>query len=126
MRKLTTAKACEFTVIVSVVLSFQIWWFICNQKCFDFYWGLLAMTWAPVVASYLLSIFLLIKKLSSLERILSYVIAGLLCQVVIALMSDVESKIYFHSFYIYLFLPAQLVLVVIADFLLRKFFSSQK
>ncbi len=126
MRKLTTAKACEFTVIVSVVLSFQIWWFICNQKCFDFYWGLLAMTWAPVVASYLLSIFLFIKKLSSLERILSYVIAGLLCQVVIALMSDVESKIYFHSFYIYLFLPAQLVLVVIADFLLRKFFSSQK
>ncbi len=126
MRKLTTAKACEFTVIVSVVLSFQIWWFICNQKCFDFYWGLLAMTWAPVVTSYLLSIFLLIKKLSSLERILSYVIAGLLCQVVIALMSDVESKIYFHSFYIYLFLPAQLVLVVIADFLLRKFFSSQK
>lgn len=105
--------------IIAITVALYINWLVCDLKCFDFYWGLMAMAWAPVVFSYLLTLiqFIDISRIKTSQKCLIFVVAALLANS-IAFIIDFQSSSDLVLFYIALFLPSQIALVLIIDLLL--------
>lgn len=118
-------------VIVCLAVTVHIFWFSCGARCYAFFWGFWAMIWLPVLLGYIAS-FIEWKingiKVSTLQRCAALILAVIIDIIFSHIFDSSDSAGYVLLFYIFLFLPLELVLVVSIDsiifltrFLLRKY-----
>lgn len=102
-------------VLSSFAISF--YWNSCELTCQKFFWNFWLMIWLPVACSYVItSLFFESKqKLTTLQRIATLLLAGTFDIILAFFTEGSESSGYIMLFYIFLFMPVQIVLVLIID-----------
>ena len=79
-----------------------------------------AIAWAPVMFSYLISVFIEDKSydLNTIQRILSFILAGIFNIIIADYLLIPPSWDLFFLSYIFLVIPIQIVLILLVDLLL--------
>lgn len=121
----------QIIIIVCLAVVVHIFWFSCGAGCYAFFWGFWAMIWLPALLGYIAT-FIEWKtngiKVNTLQRCVALILAAIIDIIFSHFFDSSESAGYVLLFYIFLFLPLQLVLVVSIDsilylirFLLRRY-----
>jgi len=105
-------------VAVSVLVNSYI--FICKTNCSNFVWSF-AIVWLPVLLGYFVSVQFKKNKpnISTAQRCVAHILATVFNIVMANAVHYPEASSYFFLFTIFLFLPAQLLLILFIELILK-------
>ena len=105
-------------VAVSVLVNSYI--FVCKTNCSNFVWSYV-IVWLPVLLGYLVSVQFKKSKpnISTAQRCVAHILATVFNIVIANAVHYPEASSYFFLFTIFLFLPAQLFLILFIELILK-------